>query len=402
MIATRALLALMILASLPAAAQMPPAAGAQMPDPKTMSGVPLPTPDLPPGTLTVRVILGALDKPIAGVTVEVTGGRRSETGESGRAEFSGLQPGSTIKAFTVVGGERLESQDIRLPSNGGVRVMLVATDPELEKRAAQDRKLAEGPAQRGTVVIGGDSRFVFELGDEGLNVFNLFQILNTARVPIDPGGPLVFELPGNAEHVAMLEGSSKLATAAGKRIEVKGPFPPGTTMVQFAYTLPYSGDSLTVRQVMPAPLAQVTVIAQKVGATHLSSPQMTQHGEREANGQTYILGQGPAVAAGGAVEFAFSGLPHTLTWPRNLALSLAVLILLGGAFYSIAGLPQATGGAERKRLEARREKLFAELTALEESHRAGRVDPAHYTTRRQQLIASLERVYAALDEEAAA
>ena len=243
---------------------------------------------------------------------------------------------------------------------------------------------------------------MFEIGDEGLNVFNLFQILNTARVPIDTGGPIVFELPGAAEQAAMLEGSSKLATAAGNRIEVKGPFPPGTTMVQFAYTLPYSGGSVTVRQVMPAQLAQVTVIAQKIGATHLSSPQITQHGEREANGQTYILGQGPAVAAGGAVEFAFTGLPHTSTWPRNLALSLVVLILVAGAFYSMARLPQAAGGTERKRLEARREKLFAELTALEESHRAGRIDPAHYAGRRQQLIASLERVYAALDEEAAA
>jgi hypothetical protein len=102
------------------------------------------------------------------------------------------------------------------------------------------------------------------------------------------------------------------------------------------------------------------------------------------------------------VEFAFTGLPHTSIWPRNLALSLAVLILLGGAFYSVGRLPQAAGGAERKRLEARREKLFTELTALEASHRAGRVDSAHYTARRQELIASLERVYAGLDEEAAA
>ncbi len=173
-------------------------------------------------------------------------------------------------------------------------------------------------------------------------------------------------------------------------------------MVQFAYTMPYSGDSVTVRQVMPAQLAQVTVIAQKVGATHLTSSQMTQHGEREANGQTFILGQGPAVAAGGAVEFAFTGLPHTSTWPRNVALSLVVLILLAGAFYSVGRLPQAAGGAERKRLEARREKLFVELTALEASHRSGRVDPAHYAARRRDLIAALERVYAALDEEAAA
>ena len=399
----RALAAGVIVLSLSAsaAAQMPPA-GAQMPDPKQMSGVPLPTPDLPPGALTVRVIQGAIDKPIAGITVEITGGIRKETGESGRAEFSGLQPGTTVKAFATVGTEKLESQEIRLPSSGGIRVMLVATDPELEKRAAEDRQLAQGPAQRGTVVVGGDSRFVFEVGDDGLNVFNLFQIVNTARVPIDIGGPLVFDLPAEAEHAAMMQGSSDKATAAGKRIQVVGPFPPGSTLVQFAYTMPYSGGGVTVSQVLPAQLTQLTIIAQKVGDMHLASPQMTQHADRESEGQTYILGRGPAVAAGGTVQFTFTGLPNHPTWPRNLSLFLAVAILVGGAFYSVSDRAKSKVPAERQRLEARREKLFTELASLEESHRAGRVDPGHYSSRREQLIASLERIYAALDEEAAA
>ena len=107
------------------------------------------------------------------------------------------------------------------------------------------------------------------------------------------------------------------------------------------------------------------------------------------------------MAAGAAVEFSFSGLPNTPTWPRTLAVGLAIAILLGGAFYSASGR-KSNVSAERQRLENRREKLFSELTALEDSYRAGRVDAAHYTSQRQQLIASLERIYAALDEEAAA
>ena len=54
--------AAVMLASGSAAAQMPSAAGAQMPDPKAMSGVPLPTSDLPPGTLTVRVVSGRAEQ----------------------------------------------------------------------------------------------------------------------------------------------------------------------------------------------------------------------------------------------------------------------------------------------------------------------------------------------------
>ena len=379
-------------------------AGAQMPDPKQMSGVPLPTAEVPVGTLTVRVIQGSLDKPIVGLTVELTGDKtaRGETNEKGRAEFSGLRPGSTVIAVATVGSERLESQPLRMPSNGGIRVMLVATDPELEQRKSEDQKLAQGPAQRGTVVLGGESRFVFEIGDGGLNIFNIFQILNTARVPIETGTALVFTLPEGAEHAEMMQGSSPLARVIDGRVEVKGPFPPGPSIVQFAYTLPYSGSEMTVRQAVPVQLSQLTVIAQKVGNMHVTSPQMTEHGEREADGQRYIVGQGPAIAAGGAAEFAFSGLPYAPTWPRNVALALAVLLLLGGAFYSVRTGAGPTTSAERQRLEARREQLFEELTALEASQRAGRVDPDVYSNRRQQLIASLERVYAAIDEQAAA
>ena len=154
---------------------------------------------------------------------------------------------------------------------------------------------------------------------------------------------------------------------------------------------------------MPAQLTQLTVIAQKLGAMHLASPQMTQHARPRGQGQTYILGQGPAVAAGGAVEFNFCGLPNTPTWPRNL--SLLPCRLDPGSVARSTALAEAhrrTPRPNAQRLEARREKLFEELTALEESYRAGRIDPSHYASRRQQLVASLERIYAALDEEAAA
>ena len=379
-------------------------AGPQMPDPRQMSGVPLPTGDLPVGTITVRVIRGSLSNPLPGQRVEIIGDAQASgtTNESGRAEFPNLRPGATIRATAVVDGEKLESQQIQMPSAGGIRVMLVATDPEAEKRAEQDRQLARGPSQRGTVVLGDQSRFVFELGDEGLNVFNIVQILNTARVPVEPVTPVSFELPAGATHAALLEGSSPLAAVVDGRVNVRGPFPPGMTLVQFAYTLPLEGSALTVRQVIPAPLAQLTVIAQKVGGMRLASSQLAQQRDMNSEGRIYILGQGPAVAAGGAVEFSFTGLPHSPTWPRDVALMLAILILAGGAWISVRPQGAPAQSRDRERLHERREKLFDELTALEESHRDGRVDPAVYSSRRQHLIASLERIYAALDEDAAA
>src|SRR5688572_31826778 len=177
--------AMLIALSIQTAFAQPPA-GAPMPDPRQMSGVPLPTSELPVGTITVRLIRGALSNPLPGVRVELVGEAQlapQTTNESGRAQFTGLKPGARVKAVAIVDSERLESQEVQVPAQGGVRFMLVATDPEAARRAAEDQRLAQGPAQRGTVVLGDQTRFVFELGDEGVNVFNILQILNTARVP---------------------------------------------------------------------------------------------------------------------------------------------------------------------------------------------------------------------------
>jgi hypothetical protein len=381
-------------------------AGSQMPDPRQMSGMPLPVGELDAGTVVVRVIRGSLDKPLVNQTVEILGGPAPvslPTNDTGRAEFKNLRPGTRVKAVSTVGDERLESQEFAVPASGGIRLMLVALDPEAAKKAEEDRKLAQTPPQPGIVVLGDQTRFVFELGDEGLSVFNILQIVNTARTPVQPAEPVVFELPDGAEGAGILDGSSPQAAVAGRRVTVNGPFAPGDTLVQFAYTMPYSGDSLTMSQALPVALAQVTILTQKVGAMHVTSPQMAQHREMNAEGQTYIVGQGPALKAGDAVSFSFTGLPHTPTWPRNLALALAVVVLAAGVWGSVRsrGAVQQVETRHRK-LEAKRDRLFAELTALEERHREGAMDAPRYAVRRRELVTALERVYAEMDGEAAA
>lgn len=375
------------------------------PDVRQMSGMPLPVGDMAAGTVTVRLVRGAISNPIVGHSVELLGGdapATATTNDVGRAEFTGLRIGARVKAVATIAGERLESQEFTVPPTGGIRLMLVASDPETAQQAAEDRKLAEGPAQPGTVVLGSESRFVFEMGDDGLSVFNIFQVLNTGRVPVQTPEPLVFELPNDAKGATILDGSSPQATAAGKRVTVTGPFAPGTTLVQFVYTMPYSGSDLTIRQKVPAGLTQVSVAAQKIGAMHLTSPQISQSRNATANGLTYIVGQGPAVGAGEVVTFDFTGLPRVAVWPRNVALALAVMILVTGAWASVRSGPGAPDAARRRKLEAQRERLFAELAALEQQHREQGSALPRYAGRRRELVAALERVYAELDEEGVA
>ena len=53
--------------------------------------------------------------------------------------------------------------------------------------------------------------------------------------------------------------------------------------------------------------------------------------------------------------------------------------------------------AERKKLVARREKLFGELVKIERERRGGRGDERS-ASRREELMAQLEHIYGALDD----
>ena len=388
----------------PAAAQSPmPGQGPAMPDPKAMSGIPLRVPDIPAGTVTARVIRGALTNPMPGETVELTGpslSRSAKTDEAGRATFSGMPVGTRVKAVVSVSGERVESQEFEIGATGGTRVMLVMTDAAIDQKAAADRQLAQGAPVTGSVVFGEQSRFVIEVGDDALNVFNILQIVNTAKRPVDVGAPLVFDLPPGAVGAGVLEGSAPQAVAAGNKVTVTGPFKPGDTIVQFAYSVPLGSEEIVLSQKMPAPLSRLAVIAQKIGGMQMSSPQLAQRREMTAEGQIYLVGDGGPVKAGDTITVTLASLPHRPTWPRNLALVLALVVLGAGAWGATRGAsPQQA--SRQQQMHARRDKLFAELAALEDQRSKGSLDARVYATRREQLVTALEDLYAGLEREVA-
>jgi hypothetical protein len=386
--------ALLLLAALAVAGT----AWAQMPDPKQMSGVPLPVGDLSPGTVTARVIRGQLSNPLDGQAVELTGAgaaKTEKTDGSGRATFTGVTPGSRVKVRTTVGSEVVESQEFEVPAAGGVRVMLVATDPNAAAQQAEAAAVAKEPPVPGSVVFGPESRFVIEIGDDALNVFSMMQITNTGTRAVQTA-PVVFDLPKGAVGVGMMDGSTPNAVAAGNKVSVSGPFPPGNTVVQFGYSIPLGSDTIDIAQRMPADLPQVSVVVQKIGALQMASPQVAQRREMSAEGGTYIVGQGPALKAGEVLDLTLSGLPSRPSAPRNVAVTLAVVVLLAGA-YGATRRPRGGEPSAVKGIQSRREKLFAALTALEAQRRQGAIDAETYAARRESLVTELEDLYRGLD-----
>src|SRR3982750_4106558 len=101
----------------------------EMPDPSAIAGTPLPAPELPDATVTVRVVRERMGNNIAGQAVTLTVGqekRTVKTDAQGRAQFDKLTAGATVQATTTVDGETLTSQQFAVPGKGGVRIALIA------------------------------------------------------------------------------------------------------------------------------------------------------------------------------------------------------------------------------------------------------------------------------------
>lgn len=372
--------------------------GFAMPDPKEMSGIPRPVDDLPNGAISVRLIRGSLSNNIVGheVTLVASGKElRVKTDDAGRATFTDVPPGSSVHAAADVDGEHLESREFPAPTRGGIRLMLVATDKS--KPAATQ---AQAPAVTGTLTIGSQSRIVMQPNDEVVELFYLLDISNSNTNPVNPPTPFAFDLPGDAQGAAIMEGSSPQAKVSGTRVTVDGPFAPGHTFVQVACALPGAGGSIDLSQRFPAKIEQLAVVVKKVGDTTLQGAQLRDQREVPAENEVFIAANGGEVAAGQPVELTLSGFPHQSTAPRRIALLLAAAIAAIGVWAAAkAGPTSGTRADERRQLIARRDKLFNDLVRVEHDRRRGKIDDRRYAGRREELIASLEQVYSALDSD---
>jgi hypothetical protein len=372
----------------------------KMPDPTEIAGLALPAPELPDGTIVIRLVREQLGNNVVNHDVKVTAGEASKTGktdDSGRAQITGLPAGATAVADTNVDGEQVTSKPFTVPGQGGIRVILIAGLQKLvERRKQEAAEAAAAPPIKGVVVFGGNTRIVMEFQDDALRVFYLLDIVNSARTRVDTGGPIVVDLPAGAGTATVLEGSAPSATARGDHVTITGPFAPGTTSVQIAYAMPHSSDTLTLTQKLPAAFQDLAVIVQKVGDLRVTSPQFTTREERAANGTPFIVGTGSGLPAGAELTIELSGLPVHSSWPRYLALGLSAFIVATGVWMAFGAGSRAEED-RRSRLVSRREALYAELVRLENQQRAGRIDLSRYGSKRRHLVTELERIYGELD-----
>ncbi len=360
-----------------------------------MSGIPLPDSELSDGTITVRVVRGQVTNNVTDQAVELHQGDTvitAITDTNGRATFSTLNPGAQVQAFTELDEQRLQSQPFAAPGRGGIRVMLVGADPDVPTV----------PARSGDVTFGSDSWIQVELVEESVEVYFFLQVVNSEGAPVDPSTPIAFDLPSGAQGTTVLGSSTPRAVASGPRIDVRGPFDPGVTPVHFAYILPYTGDSLVISQLLPADLDSLLVSVEKWGTLDFVSSQVERRMEvppEGANTTPYVLGAGPKIPAGQSWTIELTGLPHRDSLPSSVAVIMALGIFGFGIWGAMSPPESAAATKQRRGLETRREKLFADLVKVERQHRAGKIGSTKYASRRQEVFTALERVYRDLDEQ---
>jgi hypothetical protein len=371
-----------------------PSARAQI-DPRQMAGIPRPVNDLPDGSISVRLIRGQLSNNIAGhpVDAHLPDGRvvTVKTDDAGRAQFDKLQAGATVKFTASVEGEELESQEFPVPSQGGIRLILVATD----KGGAAP---AGGPAVSGQVTMSENSQIWFEPGDEMVTVYYILEIVNGSSSPVTPAPPFAFDMPKGAQFTTLLDGSTPLARSKGAHISLAGPLPPGKTTLRVACEFPVGDGTIDIAQTFPAALDRLMVLVRKQGDAKLASQQLERQQEFPSEGETIIGGMGGPVRAGQPISVSLSDLPHHSAVPRWTALSAASVIVLAGIWAGTRKEDGSARDAERKRLVARRDRLFGDLVKVERDRRNGRGDADKLAARREELIASLEHIYGALDD----
>lgn len=377
-----------------------PASAQEMPDPSQIHGRALPAPELANGAVTVRVVREAIGNDAPGQTVTVTVGNATQQGvtdEQGRATFSGLAAGEAIARVTV-DGEALESQPFPVPTQGGLRLILVAGIARAEARKKLEaEQAAAAPAVKGVVVLGENSRVVMEFNNDALTAFYVLEIVNTARARVDPGGPIVLQLPESAADASAMDGSSPQAVVSGRTVTITGPFASGVTPVQFAFRLPHSSPTLTVTQTWPIALQRVTVGVEKVGSMAIASPQFSNTGDvRAESGNVYALGTGAAMAPGSTLTVTLTNLPVRSDTSRYVAVGLVGLIVLAGVWLSWNSGDSLARA--RQTLVERREALLTELAKLDARRVSGATLSDRHSRRRREVVVELEQIYGELDE----
>jgi hypothetical protein len=235
-------------------------------------------------------------------------------------------------------------------------------------------------------------------------------LANVASSPADPGPDgLVLPLPTGFSNAKVQEENGPFKIVPGKGLVSPGPVPPGqlSTTVQFA--LPVVDGRCEFEMAAPYGMFQSSIAIVKGSKTVVSAAQIGKapRVQRSDDMREYYVLDGFVVSPGESLRFTVAGLPMVPAWhgpAKTLAgvivvmlIALALAVALMGKRGAAVSRP-VDAQAQRRELGQRREKLYAELVALERLRAAERIDDSDFESQRKAIMTKLVLVHRELDD----
>lgn len=361
-----------------------------------------PQPGLPAGTLEIALVDDG-GRPIAGRQVQLgqVGGDnavrvfKALAGADGVARFEALATGEETGYAAIIEhqGMRLGTEAFRMSATAGMRGQIRALGRTSDPKVLRFDNRA---------------RLILEVGEDALQMMEELIFKNVSDKVFDPGAEgVVVPLPDGFSGAKELEGSAPVEVRAGQGVAVKSPIPPNSgalfaTRIRVGFVVPADGSSsVIIEQKLPFGLeGALLLVPESAKLTPEAVGLRAGEVKADAQGNKVKLYDLDPIAPGGTLALTVRGLPALDRTGRNITGVLCLVLVLA----AVVGFqrPRETAHAQNSaaQLSDRREKLFAELVALEHRRRAGGKGDAALEEQRQALVTRLETVYRELAQVA--
>lgn len=246
-----------------------------------------------------------------------------------------------------------------------------------------------------------------------LDVVTMNNSGNEAVVANDQGRSIEFPVPANASQVTPFPGSTfnlGNATIEGATLFANAPLVPGSSTATLGYTVPYTGDDVSLELVAAYPISEMRVLIpistdEANKEIDLSSSGLEPQGEQTIGPQTYRVWTAQDVEEGDNFHVAYMDLPESQVAPNTLHTFEPVLIAVGAGLLMLiiigviawrrnlfAPRPVVVNPALESRIGERREELITQLRALEQAHQEGHVSEDDYVEYRQVILEQLRLI----------
>jgi 5-hydroxyisourate hydrolase-like protein (transthyretin family) len=370
--------------------------------------------DTQPGVIFGRIINGTTGEPVPEIAVSLStfaggtlqAGQDTLTDADGRFEFPSVDtdPEAVYAVSATFFGIAYSTGRISFEEGSeGIDVTLDVYEP------TEDQSLVTIPS-RG-IILTDVEPVRGELGLLDIVVLEMSE--NRALVANDEGRTLSFPVPRNASRVTPLPGSGydlQTATIEGATVFGTEPLLPGEATATLSYTLPYTGDRLSVELQSAYDTAVFRILLPKEvtnvdRAIEVEAPGFTYSGEEEIGPQVYDVWIREGVQTGDRIRITYAQLTHSEIQPNTLnkfgpvivsgmaiagAIGLVLWLVRGRRLYAERPLVLAPELATS--LETRRSDLIEQLQALETAHASDRIEEPDYTEYRRTVLEQIRLV----------